>query len=135
MLTVSKKLSKQQKAILEFLYKRVKGHCYKQYLSWHIAEKFNKDHKDRIDDYTKASLEIMQEANEQDTLSDSKFKLLYLKSIFLKSRRKKKRLTPKHRASLSRSIKRLEQRGLVERRNVGVFLTEEGREVCQQLFE
>lgn len=181
MLTVSK-LSKQQKAILEALYERYKepcwfipgGYwCHTSTLSWDVARKFNQAHNDRIWDDKQHKLNLIEQEREEtkDLIDEngmykdeeSREKGIRrgraLELIFLlidNCHRKKERLTVKHRASFSRSLKRLQERGLVTcytdselkeeegglvwvwytggRRNNYVKLTDKGIEVASQLL-
>ena len=156
-----KKLSIQQKAILEGLAKyNGNSIVWVSSLSWKIAQKFNKNHNDRIwtlkEQEKKEKIELEKDIKERN-LSGEQIKARHLMSSFAQllrtsSHRKKERLTPKHRASFSRSLKRLLLRGLIdcinsykynkeekkmeivysERTNY-VFLTNKGKKACELL--
>ena len=179
MLTVSEtKLSKQQKEILRYLYESNKplGLVYRSELSWHIAKKFNKGHNDRIWNKDKHKDKLIKEFKEsvKDCYDErgmykdeqARKKIMLEKEIanfgmmWADYRHKEKHLTQKHRASFSRSLRRLEERGLIVRvvwysiipetktlhltskKIIGetdytkyVRLTEKGKEICKQLLE
>lgn len=138
MLTVSK-LSKMQKTILENLFSREVTSPYLPSgywvtitsLSWVVAEKFNNGHKDRIWDDQKQKEQLLERytENTKDCFNeDGNFKseqsrqkatteykaTMQICNIINLFHKKRKRLTLKHRVSFSRSLKRLENRKLVE---------------------
>jgi len=137
MLTVSK-LSRNQKAILECLHDSYTepglmpgGYwCHVRKLSWFVARRFNKGHGDKIWDPKQAKAKMIEEFkqetrdcfNEQgkfvDEKAERKANMLAQEKLLLSkiidSAHKRALLTGKHRASFSRSLKRLEQRGLIE---------------------
>ena len=114
MLTVSK-LSQQQKAILECLYKSYKepgflpeGYwCHVGRLSWFVAHRFNRGHNHRVWDAKLAKVEVAKKLKGRD--------LAMAFYIIERGHRKPQLLTEKHRASFCRSLKRLEERGLIKR--------------------
>ncbi|MFW9973226.1 MAG: hypothetical protein ACFFDF_23785 [Candidatus Odinarchaeota archaeon] len=163
---LSKKLSNQQKAILKYLYDHYENKfCHICNLSWHIAETFNTDQNKRIRDITKEKKKLNEQYNREsenlfnkngtfkDEKAHEKWSMAYASNLFglyflEKTHRQKQLLTPTHRASLSRSLKRLwVKRHLIEcitsynkeemisgNRTNYLFLTEKGKEVCRILF-
>lgn len=129
-----RKLSLMQKIILKFLVETEGGGCYISELSWFIARMFNSEHGDRIWDATEQKKQLLEEfqknrSKESYELTMATFRVI---DIF---HRKREMLTEKHRASFSRSLRRLDTRGLVERRGGWranyVKLTEFGCEVAE----
>jgi len=150
-----KKLSMQQKAILEVLAKNKRNIVWVSYISWEIARKFNKTHNDRIwtlkgqerKEAIKLEKEIKENALTEDQIKARRLSLSFADLFRTQSHRKKEKLTPKHRASFSRSLKELNiRRGLIEcithynkegivygiRTNY-VFLTDKGKKACELL--
>lgn len=148
------KLSEMQKAILECLW-----NCKESYLcpahtlnittvSWFVAERFNRGHNDRIWDQKGAKIEVAKRINGKN--------LIRTFQMIENLHRQPKLLTPKHRASFSRSVKRLEDRGLIKRyvalrhekrgdkwflvwyvgdgRTRYLRLTNRGKEVCSKML-
>jgi len=100
-------------------------------VSWFVAHRFNRGHRDRIWDDKLHKLQLLQEAEERiRTLTDeegnfpseeAREEALKIRDFYLTvfrlidgAHRQTQRLTEKHRASFSRTLKRLERRGLVE---------------------
>lgn len=118
-----KKLSKQQKAILEELSKINVHSLYISDLSWKIAERFNKENNDRIWSIKETISKEREELEKQIELGElseqqirNGYSYLSIGNIFNSSIHKKSNLlTAKHRASLSRSLKRLDERDLIYR--------------------
>jgi len=107
MVNISSKISKIQKAILECLYTTKGFWCHVRKISWFVAERFNREHNDRIWDAKLAKIELSKKLKGQDFLMGCR--------IIEGSHQKPRLLTEKHRASLSRALKRLETRGFLER--------------------
>jgi len=111
-------LSKQEKAILDYL-DRCGGSASQYQISQEIAEQFNKGQNDRIWDRhamkteTINNLKTLKEAGDYEEykielgLANIEFHLV--DSIH----RKDQILTGKHCASVSRSLRRLQERGLI----------------------
>lgn len=177
---IPRKLSRQQKTILKSLYLEKGSFNWPRYLqhvsstSWFVANNLNTRHKDRIwNDAVQKQLILEDTLNKINALSDDKSNFLseekrdeanslvsttiFLGKIIDSYHRKTKRLTEKHRASFSRALKRLEDRGLIQRfvylrksyegkrrkfslqkgpgRTRYVMLTDAGIRVCRALFE
>ena len=147
MVNILWKLSKIQKAILECLY-TTKGYwCHVRKISWFVADRFNRGHNDRIWDAKVAKIELSKKLKSED---------LQMAFRIIDGHQKSQLLTEKHRASLSRALKRLENRGLLERfvtakieerdgKSFWVFyvgygktcyvrLTERGKEACSKML-
>lgn len=109
-------LSKQQKAILEIIYEYTDEHhtvTRSKEVSWKIAERFNKGHNDRIFDWEKHKAKLRKERQKRTTTTEGD-KLSDAIGGFLLSYNYGKFLTNKHSASMSRSVKRLIERGLIK---------------------
>lgn len=112
-------LSKQQKEILKTLYDN-DGFESTKGLSWTIARKFDNEQDSRIEK-RKSRYEIVEEMKQEylneDTAPERK-KIIEHDLEFMRyiapSKLDKEILSEKHRASMSRSIKRLRERGLIK---------------------
>lgn len=105
------KLSRQQKAIIGYLHQNQDedGPISIRKVSRHVAESFSKDHRDRIVNRD------MYIAKRIESIEDPSLTPLATKMWMEKRRRMKvSTLTPAHRASVSRSIRRLRDRGIIE---------------------
>lgn len=94
------KLSKQQKAILNILHEEKSKSERIGSLSYKIARKFNKGHDDRI----------WNKEQHIKKYHDDPFIKVFMRN------KQKENLTKKHRASFSRSLSRLEKRGLINKK-------------------
>lgn len=134
------RLSKQQKFILVRLLQEGVGGIPERYsdaisfLSWDVAEEFNRGHRDRIFD-RKIQLEIFKQKSDWSAVNIME---MMLRAESMQDRT----LTKKHRTSFSRSLRRLRERGLVylgigsigdAPKRKTIWLTEEGLEVAKEL--
>lgn len=111
-------LSKQQKEILKYLNRN--EIVRKQAISWYIAKIFDNEQDSRIEKRKNRSEiieEMRQEYLNEDTTPERKKIIeadLEFMAYITPSRLNKKILSEKHRASMSRSLKRLRERGLIK---------------------
>jgi len=131
------RLSDQQKFILARLSQEGTGDVPERYFDWitslsyDVAEEFGSGHKDRVFDR-----EVQHQINKQESSSGAKTAAKITGLLLEDTKSQNKVLTRKHRASFSRSLKKLKERGLirtvVDKNRKNVVLTEKG---LQAAFE
>jgi len=100
-------------------------------LSWAVANEFNTEHKDRIF----SSYEETEEHADKQGLEKDSPEVETFARILMIEKDQNRTLTPSHRSSVTRSLSRLEERGLIERRKwYCVLLTDEGRECAKEII-
>ena len=118
-----RKLSKQQKAILEYLIEIKGWYCKIRDLSWYIAKKFDvngnrifrfnlNEHKTKLYNEYKDKEENLSEKEKVDELTRLNWTFYLVDGIYSRKPEFEK-LTNLHKASFYRSIKRLVKRGYV----------------------
>jgi len=128
-------LSKQQKTILKILYKKKDKRILSSSLTWAIAEKFNKNHNNRIYNLKEERLKYRKEHPPISSIDRS----TYIIADLIYKPKKDRILTNNHSASMSRSIKRLITRSLIEKWHPNGYLlqyqlTPKGLEYCEKFF-
>lgn len=134
-----RKLSLVQKVILAYLADNEDERCRIDELSWYVARVFNLEQGDRIWNARKQKEKLLEDFQKEkdEEVKHRKGKAAMLAFRLIDScHRKKEILTEKHRASFSRSLSRLHDRGLVDLYGYGwrttrVGLTGRGRKAAE----
>lgn len=150
------KLSKQEKAILKLLWRAENPIPGISYISREIAEQFDNDgsriYVFKKQERLKELQEDLSQAKEEGDETGVKMSALALFIVGNRKTPKERRLNESHRASVSRSVRRLEDRDLIKRyrlmdydkdkdrlvgtgKTSGVELTDYGKKVCSELFQ